>query len=196
LTTTAIAGKLAGRFGIGIAAARKITNVNLKRLADKGELVRVQKGIYSRAKDTPFGKLTPDEDDVLTAVLLREGGKAIGYIAGPSLLNALGLCSWLPGERHIATNLYRHRLPKGTHICLHKPADFVDEQNAPYLRALEIFSAMEKYPVDAEKPEDILREALKKDGIDNEKLIWYARCHFGQKLLRKTIDVALRGVVQ
>jgi hypothetical protein len=195
LTTKAMAGGLADRFGIRIENAQKITNVNLKRFADKGELVRVQKGIYSKVKDTPFGKLVPDADDVLTAVLLRDGGKVIGYIAGPTLLNALGLCSWLPAERHIATNLYRRRLPKGAHICLHKPFALVDSHNAPYLRALEVFSAMENYPVDAEKPEEILSEALMKDGIDNEKLIWYARNLFGQKLLLKTIDVTLRGVV-
>ena len=45
VTTPEIAISLVDAFCINIESAKKITNVNMKRLADKGELVRVQKGI-------------------------------------------------------------------------------------------------------------------------------------------------------
>jgi hypothetical protein len=194
ITTVAVANALADAFGMDIDNAKKITNVNLKRLADKGELTRVQKGIYGKVKITPFGKLTPNADEMITGVLLREGDTTIGYITGPTLLNAIGLCSWMPKERHIATNHYRRQIPANAKIRVHKPITPVNDENAVYLQALEMFTAIEQYPIDAENPDDVLRVVLQRNEIDNEKLILYARRHYGQKVLLKTIDVALGGI--
>ena len=196
ITTVAVAAALAGSFGIDMENAKKVTNVNMKRLADKGELIRVQKGVYGKMKETPFGMLAPSSGEMLAGLLLRDGENVIGYITGPTLLNAIGLCSWIPKERHIATNRFRHRLPVGAPICIYKPILTVDNQNAPYLRALEAIAAMEHYPIDAERPEEILRGMLREGHIDNERLIWYARHHCGQRMLLKTIDVALGKITQ
>ena len=196
ITTTAVATALAGTFGIDMGDAKKITNVNMKRLADKGELVRVQKGVYGKVKVTRFGKLTPSADEMLVGLLLHDGDKVIGYIAGPTLLNAIGLSSWMPRERHITTNNYRRKLPAGTPIRVYKPVVTVNDENARYLQAIEAFTAMENYPVDAERPDEILRSMLRNGHIDNERLIWYARKHYGQKTLLTAIDIALGGMKQ
>jgi hypothetical protein len=196
VTTTAVAAALAGVFSLDIESAKKITNVNLKRLADKGELARIQKGVYGRVRTTPFGRLTPGADEVLAGLLLHDGDKIIGYIAGPTLLNALGLCSWMPRERHIATNNYRRRLPAGTPIRVYKPPVNVDNENAPYLQMIEAFEVMERYPVDADHPDEILRGMLRNRQMNNEKLIWYARKHYGRKTLLTAIDIALGGTAR
>ena len=196
ITTAAVAAALAGTFGIDMGDAKKITNVNMKRLADKGELVRVQKGVYGKVKVTPFGRLTPSTDEMMAGLLLHDGDNVIGYIAGPTLLNAIGLCSWMPRERHITTNNYRRQLPAGAPIRVYKPVVAVNDENARYLQAIEAFTAMEHYPVDAERPDEILRGMLRNGHIDNERLIWYARKHYGQKTLLKTIDIALGGMEQ
>ena len=193
ITTKAVAAALANAFGIDLQNAKKITNVALKRLADRGELARVQKGVYGRVKETPFGKLKPSIDEMVAGLLMRDGEKIIGYITGPTLLNALGLCSWVPKERHITTNNYRRQIPAGNSICIHKPAVYVDNDNYPYLQTIEAFMAMEQYPVDAEKPGHILRGVLREKQISNERLILYARRHYGQKTLAKTIDIAIGG---
>jgi hypothetical protein len=194
VTTAGVTEALAAAFGIDTANAKKITNVNLKRLADKGELTRVQKGVYGKVKVTPFGKLTPSADEMITGILLREGDSTIGYITGPTLLNAVGLCSWIPRERHIATNHYRRQIPANAKIRVHKPVAPVNDENALYLQALEMFTAAEQYPIDAEKPDEVLRVVLRRNNIDHEKLILYARKHYGHKVLLKTIDVALGGI--
>ncbi|MCL2608254.1 MAG: type IV toxin-antitoxin system AbiEi family antitoxin domain-containing protein [Methanomassiliicoccaceae archaeon] len=196
ITTSAAAANLADAFGIDMKNARKITNVNIKRLSDKGELVRVQKGVYGNVKVTPFGKLTPSTDEVMTALLLRDDDKTIGHIAGPTLLNAVGLCTWIPKERHIVTNGFRRRIPDGTPIRVHKPIIPVNDENVLYLQAIEAFNAMDRYPIDADRPDDILREMLRRNNIDNEKLIWYARKHYGQKTLLRTIDIAIGEIEQ
>jgi len=193
ITTMEVAESLAAAFGMDINNAKKITNVNMKRLVDKGELARIQKGVYGKVRDTPFGKLKPRPDEIMTGFLLRDGENIIGYITGPTLLNALGLCTLIPAQRHIATNRYRYRLPENTHIRVYKPILTVNDDNFPYLQALEAFMAMEQYPVDADKPDEALRGMLRDKKINNERLIWYARQHCGQKTLLKTIDVALGG---
>jgi hypothetical protein len=131
----------------------------------------------------------------MTVFLLRNGESIIGYITGPTLLNALGLCTLIPSESHIATNRYRYRLPENTRIRVYKPIISVNDENAPYLQALEAFLAIEQYPVDVDMPDMALRAMLRDRNIDNEKLIWYARCHCKHKTLLKTIDVALGGIV-
>jgi hypothetical protein len=193
ITTMEVATSLAAAFGMDIENAKKITNVNMKRLVEKGELARVQKGVYGKVRETPFGKLTPRPDEIMTGFLLRDGENVIGYIVGPTLLNALGLCTLIPAERHIATNRYRYRLPEKTHIRVYKPIQTVNDDNAPYLQALEAFMAMEQYPVDIDRPDEVMREVLLNRNINNERLIWYARQHCGQRTLLKTIDVALGG---
>jgi hypothetical protein len=188
-----VAKSLADAFGMDIENAKKVTNVNMARLVDKGELMRVQRGIYGKVRKTRFGKLPPRPDEIMTGFLLRDGENIIGYTAGPTLLNALGLCSLIPAERHIASNHYRYRLPKDTRIRVYKPILTVNDTNAPYLQALEAFMAMEQYHVDTDRPDEVLRAMLRNGNIDNEMLIWFARNHCGQKTLLKTIDVALGG---
>jgi len=194
VVTAVVADTLAGAFGMDIENAKEITNVNMKRLADKGELIRIKKGVYGKVKETPFGRLVPSADEMITGFFLREGGNAIGYIAGPTLLNAAGLCSWMPKERHIATNHYRRQLPSGAKIRVHKPIATVNNENVRYFQTLEMFTAMERYPTDAENPDIILRGLLRKNNISAERLILYARKYCGQKALLKTIDIALGGI--
>lgn len=193
ITTKEVALSLAAVFDIDLKTAQKITNVNMRRMVDRGVLARIHNGIYGKVRDTQFGRLNPHPDDIMTGFFLREGESVIGYIAGPTLLNALGLCTQIPADRHIATNRYRYRLPTGTHIRVYKPILTVDDENVAYLQTLEAFMAMDQFPVDTDRPDDVLRAMLNERKVDNEKLIWYARCHCGQKTLLKTIDIALGG---
>ena len=194
ILTAAVADDLADTFGIDTDNAKNITNVNIKRLSDKGELVRVQKGVYGRAADTAFGRVAPNTDEVMAALLLRDGDRTIGYITGPTLLNSVGLCTWMPKDIHITTNGFRRRIPRGANIRSHKPVIPVNDDNVRYLRTIGTIEAMERYPVDAERPDEVLREILHRDNIDNERLIWFARKYFGRRTLLRTIDVALGDI--
>ena len=193
VTNTAVATSMANAFGIDIDRAKKVTNVNMKRLADKGELSRVHRGVYGKVKNTSFGKVTPPPDDMLAEILLHDGISVIGYVTGPTLLNRLGLCIPIPADRHIATNRYRFRPLENTRIRICKPILTVNDENAPYWQALEAFIAMEQYYVDADRPDEVLRAILQDNNIDNEKLVLFARRHCGHKTLLKTINIALGG---
>jgi len=148
-----------------------------------------EKDICEGAKLTPFGKLPPCADGMILEKLLRDGDKIIGYISGPTLLNAIGLCSWIPKECHITTNNYRYQLPANTHIRIYTPVVAINNDNAPYLQMIDAITAMEQYPVDAEKPNEILRGILWSGNLSNERLIFYARKHYGQEILLKISDI-------
>jgi len=193
ITTDAVAAEIAGVFHIDIVSAKKITNVNMKRLSDKGELVRVQKGIYGNTEDTPSGKTSKSAEEIMIPLLLRGDDGAIGHLTGPTLLNAIGMCTRIPEEYHIATNGFRRRITENVRICLYRPAIPVNDENVQYLQAIEAITASEKHPIDADDPDDILRKMLRNNNINNEKLIWYARKHYNHKTLLRTIDVALGG---
>ncbi|MDR2728606.1 MAG: DUF6088 family protein [Chitinispirillales bacterium] len=186
-----VADALAGDFGMDLEYAKKITNVNMNRFAEKGEIVRISKGLYGRVRNTHFGKLMPNANEIITMVLLKEDNDTIGYITGPTLLNAIGLSSWLPNERHIATNYYRRLLPKNTKIRIHKPIAPVNNENVRYLQMLDLLMAMERYPVDSEKPDTLIRMVFRKNAIENDRLILYARKLCSQRVLIKAIDIAL-----
>jgi predicted transcriptional regulator of viral defense system len=98
---------MAREYAIPVHKAKPITNVTLKRLADRGVIERFQKGVYYRVKQTVFGKARPSEDILEAQLLTRRGNEIIGYETGFSLMNKLGLTTLVPKKREIATNAYR-----------------------------------------------------------------------------------------
>lgn len=189
ITTALISAALSDAFGIDMKSAKKITNVNLKRLADKGELTHIQRGVYGKVKQSLFGIVEPNADQITLKLLLRDGDKVIGFTIGPTLLNTIGLCSWMPRDYHVATNNYRYAIPSGTHIRVYKPVTAINNENAPYLQVLEAIVAMTQYHVDAEKPNELLRNLLRERNLNDESLILYARKYYGQEIAQKVLDI-------
>jgi hypothetical protein len=194
ITTELVAANLAASFGINIESAKKITNVNLKRLTDKGELIRIRRGLYGKTQQTIFGKLPPNADELMTDYLLHDGEGVIGYMTGATLLNAIGLSTMIPRERHIVSNRYPFDLPDNLPIRISKPVIEITFDNVPYLQTLDAIDAMNRYPIDADSPESLLHDMIIRKNLSNERLIWYARHYYGTKTLQKTIDITLGNI--
>jgi len=192
--TGQVAEQVAVHSHIEIQQAKGVVNNQLKRLADKGSLHRVEKGMYCKVRQTLFGSPLPDMEKVLCEQLICEGNQIIGYETGPSYAQKIGLCSWMPREQYIATNRYRKQIPDQIKIKVCRPATEVSTKNYKYLQALDIIQVMDKLPVDAPDPERIIREMLLKNQLQNEMLILLARKYYQQKTLFQTIDIALEGL--
>jgi hypothetical protein len=50
---------------------------------------------------------------------------------------------------------------------------------------------MEKYPVDVDRPELVLRNAFRRFKLDVDKLIWYAYQYVNDKILKKVIEITM-----
>lgn len=192
--TGQIAEQVAVHFHIEIQQAKGVVNNHLKRLADRGSLHRIEKGMYCKVKQTLFGELLPDMEKVLSEQLIFEGNQIIGYETGPSYSNKIGLCSWMPREQYIATNRYRKQIPNQVKIKVCRPTVEINTENYKYLQALDMIQGMDELPIDASDPERIIREMLVKNQLQNEILILLARKYYKQKTLFLTIDITLKGL--
>lgn len=186
--TDIIAEAMAEEYAIPVHKAKPITNVTLKRLADRGLIERFQKGVYYRAKQTVFGKARPSEDLLEAQLLTRRGNEIIGYETGLSLMNKIGLTTLVPKKREIATNAYRKNIDD-RYIIARKPVIMVNAGNFRYLQLLDVIRDLPEAPVDAENPKALLHAFAEKNGLDAVETLTYARQHYPQKTLLNLVDV-------
>lgn len=189
IQTEDIAKKLAAEFELPYDKAKVLTNVKLKRMADKGEIERVQRGVYCHIKQTVFGKVTPSIDEIVIKTLKIQDDKRIGYESGASLLNRLGLSTLLPRDIEITTNRYGAKLPEGCRIVTCKPAVAVTDENWKLLQFIDLVSELPNVHIDAENPEQLLRQYAKKQQLDTLMLIFTARKYYSPKVLIPLIDL-------
>ena len=148
-----VISSLSERTGLPPSRVSSIAKANLSGMTRKNVLRRLGRGVYMKTVDGVFGKTTlMTQNEYWLSRLLVANGSPIGYIAGPSALNNAGLSTWLPAALHIATNRYRARTPKNTHLALHKPLTRVDAGNVRYVQFLHFLQAVRRYHVDAENP--------------------------------------------
>jgi hypothetical protein len=79
----------------------------LARLAERGVLVRVSKGLYFAPKDTPFGKTQPSEFDIAQKLL-----SAKTRLRGTAAANFLGLRTQVSARPEIV--VFTNNMPKHT----------------------------------------------------------------------------------
>lgn len=184
-----VARELVEKFEIPLDQAKKITNINLKRLADKEELERLQKGIYYRTKQTIFGKAKPSMEAVATRILTKEEGDIIGYETGASFRNRLGLLSLLPRDKEIVTNGYRKQIGKKSHIIPKRPITRITRDNYKYFQILDVIKELKSAYIDVDNPEEIVSAYIKRENLDKIKLIYLARRFYPVKTVLQLIDI-------
>lgn len=194
IQTEDIAEQLAEKFALPYDQARTLTNVKLKRMADKGEIERLQKGIYCHVKQTVFGRVMPNIDQVLLKTLMVQNGTKIGYESGASLLNKLGLTTLILRDIEITTNRYNAKLPAGCHIKLKKPPAVVTDENWKYLQFIDMFNELPDAHTDVENPEQLLTQYAQKQQLDGLTLIFTARRHYTSKIILPLIDLLMMEV--
>jgi hypothetical protein len=186
-----LASETAARFDVPLVKARNAVNVYLKQLTDIGVIARVHKGVYGVVKKTAFGDVLYPQEALIAETLIHDGADTIGYETGASIINKLGMSTQIPVRRTIATNRYRTVLPENLLLELTKPITRVTTDNAKYLQMLEIITTYRRYPIDASNPEEIIHAAIGRQGLDVDKLIWFACQHLNDKVLRVSIELIL-----
>ncbi|MEA3445472.1 MAG: DUF6088 family protein, partial [Bacteroidota bacterium] len=89
------------------------TAKTIERLIKKGKIKRISTGIFYKPKQTAFGELKPNEEEVIKPYLFRNG-KRIAYITGTLLFNRMRLSSQIPKEIKIASREKRIFISKGS----------------------------------------------------------------------------------
>ncbi len=191
VTTDMVTAYMTERTGEPEDKVRKTVNVNLARLEREGVVSRITRGVYCKRVKTPFGDYVPSKDMIYGRWLVMDGDRVIGYETGLSLMNQIGLVSQMPRKKWIATNNYTLPVPKDIGIKVQKPRATVTTENFKYLQILDMIDSMDRAPVDAAAPEEVLREKAENAGLLPDRLILYARKFYPTKTLERTVDVIL-----
>lgn len=192
--TNEIAAALAVDYEIDKKKAAAATAVAIKRIMDKGELPDLrcyQKGVYYRTVVTPFGEMGISREKLIANKYLLPDN---GYETGLRLLHHMGLTTQMPTEHLLATNVAKHcvrydgRL--GVSIC--PPKAPVNAENKAYLQTLDALDLLDKAPVDAQNPYNILANHIRKNGLQYETLLYYADRFYNRKTIIRLAHTASR----
>lgn len=196
--TDDVADAVANTYGLDIDTAKKIVNVNMKRLFDAEKIERFQKGIYYRTKKTPFGNVRLNPQQIAIERYIKKGDKRIGYETDDSFINKLGLTTQIPKDLYIAVNNHqRNGYQKNTryHVAIRKPRLKVTDKNYKYLQILDVIENRNKANIDAANPDALIFNFIEQNGLDFTKLVGYAAKYYNKNTLTKIENMA-QGVIE
>ncbi len=191
IRTEDVARHVAAIFTIPESKAKAVTNVKLKRMADNGDIQRIQKGVYCHVKQTVFGVVTPNIDEMMMKSLTIRNGARIGYESGASLLNRIGLTTLLPRSVEITTNQSSAQLPEGCQIKLKKPPTEITDENWRYLQLIDAAVNVADSHLDVDDAAQVLQTIVEKQKLDTLTLIFTARRYYSAKTTLYLTDLLM-----
>ncbi|HNQ67964.1 MAG TPA: DUF6088 family protein [Bacteroidales bacterium] len=118
----------------------------LNRMVSSGKIAKLSRGKYYKPEDTPFGKLQPNQAQVVKD-LLEENGKIIGYLTGYSIYNQLGLTTQVSNTIQIGKNQVRPNFKRERYtISFIKQKNTITKENIPLLQILDAIRYIKKIP--------------------------------------------------
>lgn len=135
----------------------------IERLIEKGIIKRVSTGVFYKPKQTIFGELKPNEEELLKPYLFQSN-KRIAYITGISLYNRMGLTTQVPRNIKIASRDKRITVSVGN-IKGNPVKSYVDVTNKNFylLEILDVLKDFKKIPdLDKKSGIKIISNQLKK----------------------------------
>lgn len=118
----------------------------LNRMVTSGKIAKLAKGKYYKPENTPFGKLMPDQKQIVKD-LLEENGKITGYLTGYSIYNQLGLTTQVSNTIQIGKNEIRPNFKRERYnIAFIKQKNTITKENIPLLQILDAIRYIKKIP--------------------------------------------------
>jgi len=142
----------------------------IERFIEKGIIKRVSTGVFYKPKQTIFGELKPNEQELLKPYLFKNK-KRIAYITGVSLYNRMGLTTQVPKSIKIASRDKRITVSLGN-IIGNPVKSYVDvtDKNYALLEILDVLKDFKKIPdLDEDSGIKIISNQLKGLSINGIK---------------------------
>lgn len=118
----------------------------LNRMVASGKITKLSKGKYYKPENTPFGKLQPNQAQVVKD-LLEENGKIKGYLTGYGIYNQLGLTTQVSNTIQIGKNQVRAKFKRDFYtISFIKQKNTITKENIPFLQILDSIRYIKKIP--------------------------------------------------
>lgn len=118
----------------------------LNRMAAAEKIAKLSKGKFYVPENTVFGKLQPNQSEVVKD-LLEDDGKVVGYLTGYSIYNKLGLTTQIANTIQIGKNDFRPTFKRGRYtISFIKQKNIITENNIELLQILDAIRYIKKIP--------------------------------------------------
>lgn len=118
----------------------------LNRMVASGKIAKLSKGKFYKPQKTVFGKLQPDQYQVVKD-LLEDNGKVTGYLTGYIIYNQLGLTTQVSNTIQIGKNQIRPSFKRGYFkISFIKQKNTITKENIPLLQILDSIRYIKKIP--------------------------------------------------
>lgn len=122
---------------------------HLKKLTDEGRICRFESGIYYLPKVNIFGERTTlSADTVVLHKYVSRRGKRVGFYAGYTLANRLGLSTQVPYKEEIISNYAPAQVRevdiRDKKYVIRRPVVEVTEENVYALQLLECLKNIDK----------------------------------------------------
>lgn len=118
----------------------------LNRLASSDKIVKLSKGKFYKPETTPFGKLQPNQSQIVKD-LLETDGKVTGYLTGYSIYSQLGLTTQISNTIQVGKNEVRPILKRERYtISFIKQKNTITKENIPLLQLLDAVRYIKKNP--------------------------------------------------
>lgn len=162
----------------------------LSRLCDEEKIIRFEKGIYYIPTDTLLGKSKLDPKKVIARKYINDGIEQIGYFAGITFMNMLGLSTQMPNTLEIYTNNEHSRVrevPVGNQkVLLRRSRANINSNNAATMSFLELMNFTDATFYDDDKKK-IIAKFIEKNGITRKSISKYSP-YFPDKAMRTLIE--------
>lgn len=190
--TRALAQSVAAEFNLSVKDASAAVSVAIKRLLGKKampELRFFQKGIYYRAKMTPFGETGINKDKLISDKYIAGSN---GYETGLAFLHHIGLTTQIPARRVFATNKATGciRSDDALEISVCPPKVKINANNKHYLQVLDAIDIIPKAPVDADRPYHLIASYIQKEKLDYGELLSIAGKYYSKSTVFALADIA------
>jgi hypothetical protein len=118
----------------------------LNRLVESGRIAKLSKGKYYKPETTKFGKLMPNQKQIVND-LLEDNGKITGYLTGYSIYNQLGLTTQVSNSIQIGKNEIRPKIKRNNYnIVFIKQKNTITKENITLLQILDSIRYIKKIP--------------------------------------------------
>jgi len=118
----------------------------LNRMATSERIVKLSKGKFYKPEKTVFGRLEPNQFQVVKD-LLNDNGKTIGYLTGLSVYNQLSLTTQISNTIQIGRNEVRPKIKRERYtISFIKQKNTITKDNIPFLQILDAIRYIKKIP--------------------------------------------------
>ena len=118
----------------------------LNRLVASGKINKLSKGRFYKPRKTQFGTLQPSIYQIAKD-FLEQNGELVGYFAGYSAYNSLGLTTQIPAALQIGTNKYRRAIKRGLYnISFIVQPNKITKKNIELLRILDAIRFIKEIP--------------------------------------------------